>query len=124
MRLSKLLEDSGITPGSDIIDCEITEIVTDSREVSLGCMFVCLCGGRLDGHEYIEPTVTVYIRNSRPTSARSLGHLDVIPRLEIIAAAEYTDILPLITRSHYLEVSVMINVTAAHTPANVSSYSA
>ncbi len=54
MRLSKLLEDSGIVPNGDIADCEITEIVTDSREASLGCMFVCLCGGREDGHRYIR----------------------------------------------------------------------
>ena len=54
MRLSKLLVDSGILPENNIIDCEITEIVTDSREASLGCMFICLCGQHEDGHRHIR----------------------------------------------------------------------
>ena len=54
MRLSKLLEESGIVPDGEIVDCEITEIVTDSREACLGCMFICLSGGKADGHEHIR----------------------------------------------------------------------
>lgn len=54
MRLSKLLEESGIVPENDIVDCEITEIVTDSREACFGCMFICLSGGRADGHKHIR----------------------------------------------------------------------
>lgn len=54
MKLSKLLAESGIPIGEDIIDGEITEIVTDSRRASLGCMFICLSGGEADGHRYIR----------------------------------------------------------------------
>ena len=54
MRLSKLLEESGIVPDGEIVDCEITEIVTDSREACLGCMFICLSGGKADGHKHIR----------------------------------------------------------------------
>ena len=54
MRLSKLLSEAGIPFDEGISDVEITEIVTDSRRVSFGCMFVCLCGGTADGHRYIR----------------------------------------------------------------------
>ena len=54
MKLSKLLNDSGIEFNENIIDAEITEIVTDSRRASLGCMFICLSGGMSDGHRYIR----------------------------------------------------------------------
>ena len=54
MRLSKLLSDSGIIPTCEITDCEITEIVTDSRKTSLGCMFICISGAHADGHRHIR----------------------------------------------------------------------
>ena len=53
MRLSKLLKDSGIDIRGEIVDCEITDIVTDSREACFGCMFICLKGGREDGHRHV-----------------------------------------------------------------------
>ena len=46
MRLSKLLESAGIHVDKELVDAEITEIVTDSRSVSLGCMFICISGER------------------------------------------------------------------------------
>lgn len=54
MRLSKLLEEAGISANDNILDAEITEIVTDSRRASFGCMFICLSGGTSDGHLYIR----------------------------------------------------------------------
>ena len=53
MKLFKLLTEAGIVPDCEIKDEEITEIVTDSRKACLGCMFICLSGGRSDGHRYI-----------------------------------------------------------------------
>ena len=38
---------SGLTP-----DTEVTEIVSDSRRVTPGCMFVCIKGRHRDGHDY------------------------------------------------------------------------
>lgn len=54
MKLSKLLTDSGIPISENITDGEITEIVTDSRRASFGCMFICLSGGTEDGHRYVR----------------------------------------------------------------------
>lgn len=54
MKLSALLTDSGIPIGENLIDGEITEIITDSRRASFGCMFICLSGGESDGHRYIR----------------------------------------------------------------------
>ena len=53
MRLSKLLCEAGMSFDDSIPDVEITEIVTDSRRASLGCMFICLSGGLADGHRYV-----------------------------------------------------------------------
>lgn len=38
-------------------DVEIHSIVYDSRKVTKGALFVCLCGERADGHDYIEQAV-------------------------------------------------------------------
>ncbi len=54
MKLLKLLKEAGISPEKEIADCEITEIVTDSRRACFGCMFVCLSGERSDGHRHIR----------------------------------------------------------------------
>lgn len=79
MRLSNLLRASGIFPDSDITDCEITEIVTDSREASLGCMFICLCGGRADGHRHIREAmlrgaVAVVVQKGMPADIPEVCH--------------------------------------------------
>lgn len=34
-------------------DTEVTEIVSDSRRVTPGCMFICIKGKKKDGHDYI-----------------------------------------------------------------------
>ena len=53
MRIAELFEGAGIEYPQDMADIEIKEIVTDSREASEGSLFICICGGRADGHEYI-----------------------------------------------------------------------
>ena len=54
MRLSRLLNDAGIIPEKYFLDGEITDIVTNSKEASLGCMFICLSGEKADGHRHIK----------------------------------------------------------------------
>lgn len=34
------------------IDREIKEVVYDSREISEGCLFICICGYNVDGHSF------------------------------------------------------------------------
>ena len=38
--------------GEDIMDVEITSIVTDSRKVRDDCLFICIKGQRSDGHDF------------------------------------------------------------------------
>lgn len=52
MKLAKLLEklDYECTRGE--VDCEISEVVYDSRKVRQGCLFVCIQGANFDGHSF------------------------------------------------------------------------
>lgn len=50
MKLSTLLESIGIATGFD--EAEISGICYDSRSVTPGCLFVCLRGSAVDGHQY------------------------------------------------------------------------
>lgn len=34
------------------VDCEIKEVVCDSRKISEGCLFICICGYNVDGHSF------------------------------------------------------------------------
>ncbi len=54
MRLSELINDNEIFDAVSPSDIEISKIITDSRKADTGTMFVCLCGGRDDGHEHIK----------------------------------------------------------------------
>ena len=36
---------------------EVCDIAYDSRKVSEKCVFVALCGFRLDGHDYIDDAI-------------------------------------------------------------------
>ncbi len=57
-KLSELLKNTAIKWSSFILpDAEVTEVVSDSRKVRPGCMFVCLKGRRKDGHDYIKEAV-------------------------------------------------------------------
>lgn len=48
MRLTKLLEN--IEVKNSFSDYDISEIITDSRKVTEGCVFVCIKGRKFDGH--------------------------------------------------------------------------
>lgn len=53
MRLTDLLE--GLTyTCSGSTDVEISQIVYDSRKVEKGCAFVCLCGSKIDSHDFAQ----------------------------------------------------------------------
>lgn len=39
------------------LDTEISEVVYDSRKITENCMFICIVGTNVDGHDYIEEAV-------------------------------------------------------------------
>ena len=57
MRLSRVLEDVGVRCPEEYKNVEFTDVVTDSRLVSQGCMFICRRGHNRDGHDYVEEAI-------------------------------------------------------------------
>ena len=57
MKLSSLLERADIACPPSAAELDITEIVTDSRKASEGCLFVCIAGSRSDGHSFIGEAI-------------------------------------------------------------------
>ena len=50
MKLTDLLSELEYSVIKGEADCEITEVVYDSRRISKGCLFVCIEGANFDGH--------------------------------------------------------------------------
>ncbi len=61
MLLSEILKNLNHT-ASALKDCEITDIVYDSRKASPGTMFVALKGAFTDGHDYVQ---SAYLNGAR-----------------------------------------------------------
>ncbi len=57
MRLGKLFSTAGIECPENLLDLEVSAIVTDSKKVVENCIFVCLCGVLCDGHDYIDEAI-------------------------------------------------------------------
>ncbi len=57
MNVSELFGKAGLSYPPELGDLNITEIVTDSRKVTKGCLFLCIKGLHTDGHGYIEDAV-------------------------------------------------------------------
>ena len=57
MKLFSLLSLAGISIPDGISDIEVTSIVTDSKKVTKGSMFVCIRGLHTDGHNFIKEAV-------------------------------------------------------------------
>lgn len=57
MKLSELVERSGARPQSVSGDAEITSVISDSRQVQPGALFVCMPGKNLDSHDFIPQAV-------------------------------------------------------------------
>lgn len=57
MRLSRVLEDIGVSCPEEYKTVEFTEIVTDSRQAGVGCMFICRRGHNRDGHDYVQQAI-------------------------------------------------------------------
>ena len=57
MKLSQLFEGAGLPYPPEHGDLEIKNIVSDSRLVERGSLFLCLRGRRTDGHEYEDEAI-------------------------------------------------------------------
>ncbi len=57
MLLGELFGKAGLDCPKDAENIKITNIVTDSRKVVKGSLFICLCGLHSDGHEYIDNAI-------------------------------------------------------------------
>ncbi|MBE5957811.1 MAG: UDP-N-acetylmuramoyl-L-alanyl-D-glutamate--2,6-diaminopimelate ligase [Lachnospiraceae bacterium] len=57
MKLSKLLEKMEYTVVCGDDNCEVNELVYDSRKVEANDVFVCIKGAAFDGHKYIQQVV-------------------------------------------------------------------
>jgi len=55
MKLSELLQ--GISYTTALADCEITDVCSDSRKITPGCVFVCIKGEKFDGHSHAGAAV-------------------------------------------------------------------
>lgn len=58
MRVSELLQRSGARPDGVNGDAEVTQLVSDSRQVQPGAMFVCMPGKNADSHAFIPQAVS------------------------------------------------------------------
>lgn len=57
MKLSELCKEITYTCIQGSMECEVTDIIYDSRKVSAGTVFVCMVGTVVDGHDFIEDAV-------------------------------------------------------------------
>lgn len=57
MKLGKLLQKLDYQVLNKSIETDVTDIVTDSRKIVKGCVFVAISGAVYDGHEYVEAAV-------------------------------------------------------------------
>ncbi len=57
MKVSELFGRAGLSYPPETGDIEIERIVTDSRRVTPGCLFLCIEGLRTDGHRYIDDAI-------------------------------------------------------------------
>ena len=54
MKLREMLENLPCTIAQGDLDTEVTGLVYDSRKAEPGCLFVCICGAAVDGHDYAQ----------------------------------------------------------------------
>ncbi len=54
MKCEELLRELDFTCIRGSLDREITEVVYDSRKISEGCLFICICGYNVDGHSFAK----------------------------------------------------------------------
>ena len=54
MILGEMLSAVGVECPTEYEKIEVNEVVTDTRRVSEGCMFVCIRGDHFDGHDHIK----------------------------------------------------------------------
>lgn len=54
MKLGELCQNAGISCPEQLVSVEISCVTSDSRQVSEGCLFVCIRGSHYDGHSFLR----------------------------------------------------------------------
>lgn len=57
MKLAEILKNTEYTLLQGALDAKITDIIYDSRKLTVGCVFVCMVGAVVDGHSFITDAV-------------------------------------------------------------------
>lgn len=57
MQLRKLLEKTEYKCVCGTVDIPVSAVVYDSRKAVEGCLFICIAGANVDGHDYIEEVI-------------------------------------------------------------------
>ncbi|RDW17928.1 UDP-N-acetylmuramoyl-L-alanyl-D-glutamate--2,6-diaminopimelate ligase [Oceanobacillus chungangensis] len=105
MKLKELLSSlSFYNRNSFFKDVEISDIAIDSREVKHGCLFICINGFTVDGHQYVDEAVNngaaaIVAEQPINCSVPVINVQDTNRALAMLAAKFYqypTDKLPLI----------------------------
>ncbi len=73
MKLSTLFKNAKLDYPSELGDIEITEIITDSRKVRQGCLFLCIKGEHYDGHDYIGDAINAGAKVIVAENVRDVG---------------------------------------------------
>ena len=71
MRASDVLKGTVYEILAGDIDCQITDLADDSRDVTQGTLFVCRRGARTDGHRYIDDAVARDRKSTRLNSSHN-----------------------------------------------------
>lgn len=87
----------------------ITAVVTDSRKVQPGCIFVCFPGERVDGHDYAAKAYQAgaeYVIANHPVEGVPEDHL-------VICESSYLAMIRMASNYRTLFSPLMIGVTGA-----------
>jgi UDP-N-acetylmuramoyl-L-alanyl-D-glutamate--2,6-diaminopimelate ligase len=106
--LSDLLADLPVDVLSEIREAQITAVISDSRRVVPGCMFVAVRGNNFDGHRYISEAVE--------KGAAAVVGMEAVPSLNFpyIQVRDTRQALPYLAAAFYQHPGrnlIMIGVT-------------
>ena len=94
------------------MDCKVTHICHDSRQVVRGSMFICLAGSREDGHDYLAQA----IRKGAAVCVVS-KHVWVEGDVTVIRVRNTSEAMAWIARNYYGAPSEAMQIQAAAAPA-------
>ncbi|OGO79009.1 MAG: UDP-N-acetylmuramoyl-L-alanyl-D-glutamate--2,6-diaminopimelate ligase [Clostridiales bacterium GWB2_37_7] len=95
MRLTEVLRGVDIMGRYGSMNIDIQDVVYDSRKVTPGCVFICITGFKVDGHEYIKAAI------SRGAVAAIIEKDVEAEGITIIKVSNTRKVMPLIGSNFY-----------------------